>query len=111
MSELSPRALCSQMITNVNAVSLAKTALTPHPLAGVDVGATGGGERPSARSAERAQDRRISGVKLMAKYLLLASYSTDGVKGVLKEGGSGRRDAVEKVVADVGGTLEAFYFA
>lgn len=40
-----------------------------------------------------------------------ASYTADGVKGVIKEGGSGRRDAIEKVVADLGGTLEAFYFA
>jgi len=46
----------------------------------------------------------------MAKYLWVASYTTEGVKGVLKEGGSGRRDAIEKLVADVGGTLEAFYF-
>ena len=48
---------------------------------------------------------------LVAKYLWLASYSTDGIKGLLKEGGSSRRDAVEKVVADLGGTLDAFYFA
>ena len=47
----------------------------------------------------------------MAKYLWQASYTADGVKGVIKEGGSGRRDAIEKVVADLGGTLEAFYFA
>ena len=46
----------------------------------------------------------------MAKYLWAASYSTEGVKGVLKEGGSSRRDAIEKLVADLGGTLEAFYF-
>ena len=46
----------------------------------------------------------------MAKYLWLASYTADGVKGLLKEGGSGRRDAIEKVVADLGGTLDAFYF-
>jgi len=47
----------------------------------------------------------------VAKYLWLASYTADGIKGVLKEGGSGRRDAIEKVVADLGGTLEAFFFA
>jgi uncharacterized protein with GYD domain len=47
----------------------------------------------------------------MTKYLWQASYTADGVKGVLKEGGSGRRDAVEKLIADLGGTLEAFYFA
>ncbi|MGH2728076.1 MAG: GYD domain-containing protein [Actinomycetota bacterium] len=46
----------------------------------------------------------------MPKYLWRASYSAEGAKGVLKEGGTGRREAVEKVLADVGGTLEAFYF-
>ena len=47
----------------------------------------------------------------MTKYLWQASYSTEGVKGVLKEGGSGRRDSIEKLVADLGGSIEAFYFA
>jgi uncharacterized protein with GYD domain len=47
----------------------------------------------------------------MAKYLLKASYTTDGVKGVLKDGGSGRRAAVEEAVRGLGGSLESFYFA
>ena len=47
----------------------------------------------------------------MPKYLLKASYSTSGVKGVAKEGGTGRVDAVRHATASVGGTLEAFYFA
>ena len=47
----------------------------------------------------------------MAKYLLKASYTTDGVKGVLKDGGSGRRAAVEQTVRGLGGSLECFYFA
>jgi uncharacterized protein with GYD domain len=47
----------------------------------------------------------------MAKYLLKASYTTDGVKGVLKDGGSGRRAAVEQTVQGLGGSLESFYFA
>ncbi len=47
----------------------------------------------------------------MAKYLLEANYTQAGVQGVLKEGGSGRRDAIGKLLADLGGTLEAFYFA
>lgn len=68
-------------------------------------------KRSRARSAWRALIRFELGVVLVAKYLWLASYSTDGVKGVLKEGGSGRRDAIEKLIADLGGTLEAFYFA
>jgi len=47
----------------------------------------------------------------VSKYLWLASYTAEGIKGVLKEGGSSRRDAIEKLVADMGGTLDAFYFA
>ena len=46
----------------------------------------------------------------MSKYLIEASYTNEGVKGVLKEGGSGRRAAVEKLITAAGGTLEAFYF-
>jgi uncharacterized protein with GYD domain len=47
----------------------------------------------------------------MAKFLWKASYTSEGVKGVLKEGGTGRRAAVEKVVEGLGGKLESFYFA
>jgi uncharacterized protein with GYD domain len=47
----------------------------------------------------------------MPKYLFQANYVGDGVKGLLKEGGSGRRAAVEALTKSVGGTLEAFYFA
>ena len=47
----------------------------------------------------------------MPKYLWEASYNSEGVKGVVKEGGSGRRDAIEKLVSAAGGPLEAFYFS
>jgi uncharacterized protein with GYD domain len=47
----------------------------------------------------------------MAKYLLGASYTADGVKGLVKEGGSSRRKAVEDLVGGMGGKVEAFYFA
>ena len=47
----------------------------------------------------------------MAKYLIEASYTSEGAKGLLKDGGSKRRSATEKTVKDVGGKLEAFYFA
>ena len=47
----------------------------------------------------------------MPKYLVQASYVGDGVRGLRQEGGSARRDAVEKACASVGGTLEAFYYA
>lgn len=47
----------------------------------------------------------------MAKYLVTASYSPDGVKGVLKAGGSARSEAVRKAVEGLGGTMESFNFA
>ncbi|MCW2766650.1 MAG: hypothetical protein JWO11_2609 [Nocardioides sp.] len=47
----------------------------------------------------------------MAKYLLKVSYSVDGLKGVMKEGGTSRTKAVERALAGVGGSLESFYFA
>ena len=47
----------------------------------------------------------------MAKYLITGSYTVNGIKGVLSEGGTSRRDAVAKLAASVGGTLESFYFA
>ncbi len=47
----------------------------------------------------------------MAKYLIQASYAGEGLKGLLKEGGSSRRAAVETVIKGMGGTLESFYYA
>ena len=47
----------------------------------------------------------------MAKYLIMASYNAEGTKGLLKDGGSKRKDAAAKVIEDMGGTLECFDFA
>jgi len=47
----------------------------------------------------------------MGKFLIKASLTAEGVKGLLKEGGSSRKKAVEKMIADLGGKLEAFYFS
>jgi len=47
----------------------------------------------------------------MAKFLITASYTEAGAKGLLKEGGTSRRAAVEKIVQAAGGRLESFYFA
>lgn len=47
----------------------------------------------------------------MAKYLIEASYTAQGTKGLLKEGGSKRAAAVKKVIEGLGGKLEAFYYA
>ncbi len=47
----------------------------------------------------------------MPKYLYQFSYSAEGAKGVLKDGGSKRRAAVDAAVKSLGGKLEAYYFA
>ena len=47
----------------------------------------------------------------MPKYLIQANYVGEGIKGLLKEGGSSRRAAVERVFESMGGKLEAFYYA
>ena len=47
----------------------------------------------------------------MSKYLLKVSYTPEGIKGVVKAGGSSRVTAVENALAGVGGSLESFYFA
>ena len=47
----------------------------------------------------------------MPKYLIQASYVGEGVKGLLKDGGTKRRAAAEAAAKSLGGTLESFYFA
>ena len=46
----------------------------------------------------------------MPKYLIEASYTNEGVKGLQSAGGSSRRDAVAAALETVGGSLESFYF-
>ena len=46
----------------------------------------------------------------MAKYLFQGSYTQEGLRGLVKEGGSKRREAAEQVIQSGGGTLEAYYF-
>jgi uncharacterized protein with GYD domain len=45
------------------------------------------------------------------KYLVQGSYTADGAKGLLKDGGSKRRSVAQGLVEKLGGRLEAFYFA
>jgi len=47
----------------------------------------------------------------MPKYLLEVTYTADGVKGLIKDGGSKRRTAARTLVESLGGKVEAFYFA
>jgi uncharacterized protein with GYD domain len=46
----------------------------------------------------------------MAKYLVEASYTREGVAGVQAKGGSSRRDAIAAMAEGLGGQLESFYF-
>jgi len=46
----------------------------------------------------------------MAKYLFIGTYTAEGAKGVLREGGSGRLAAARQVVESVGGTVESVYW-
>jgi uncharacterized protein with GYD domain len=45
------------------------------------------------------------------KYLVKASYTTEGARGLMKEGGSARRAAVQKMAEGLGGKIESFYYA
>ena len=47
----------------------------------------------------------------MPKYLVLANYNADGIKGILDKGGSSRREALASACESAGGSLESFYFA
>ena len=47
----------------------------------------------------------------MPKYLFEARYTAEGAKGLEKEGGVGRREAVKKHLEQIGGKLESMYFA
>jgi uncharacterized protein with GYD domain len=47
----------------------------------------------------------------MPKYLLQGSYTAEGSKGLLKDGGSKRRVAAKTLVESLGGKIECLYFA
>ena len=47
----------------------------------------------------------------MPKYLVQANYVGEGIKGLLKEGGTSRQAVVEKLVDSMGGSLESMYYA
>jgi uncharacterized protein with GYD domain len=49
--------------------------------------------------------------RVMPKYLTMVSYTPEGIKGLVKEGGTARRAAVQKMLENLGGRLEGFYFA
>ena len=47
----------------------------------------------------------------MPKYLVEASYTHEGLKGILKSGGTARKKALQQLAKSLGGKLEAFYFS
>jgi uncharacterized protein with GYD domain len=47
----------------------------------------------------------------MAKYLIQASYTAEGLKGLMKDKASGRKAAVEKALKSVKAKLEDFYYS
>jgi uncharacterized protein with GYD domain len=46
----------------------------------------------------------------MAKFLIQANYTQEGVRGLQRAGGSSRRDAVAAALEGAGGKLESFHF-
>jgi len=55
--------------------------------------------------------RRPQKGAVVPRFLFEASYTVEGVKGLRRQGGSGRREAVARAAQSVGGRLEHFYFA
>ncbi len=47
----------------------------------------------------------------MAKYLVLGSYTSEGLNGLKKDKASGRREATRQAVESLGGRIEAYYYA
>ncbi|ABK02331.1 uncharacterized protein with GYD domain [Arthrobacter sp. PvP102] len=47
----------------------------------------------------------------MTKYLFEANYVGEGIKGLMREGGTKRREALVQALDSVGGSLESFYYA
>jgi uncharacterized protein with GYD domain len=47
----------------------------------------------------------------MPKYLFIANYTPRGAAALMKEGGTARRKAAERLTKSLGGKLEAYYYA
>jgi uncharacterized protein with GYD domain len=47
----------------------------------------------------------------MALYLWRVSYTTEGAEGLLAQGGTSRRAAIQKALESLGGNLESFHYA
>ena len=47
----------------------------------------------------------------MAKYLIEAAYTAEGLQGLIRDKATGRKAVVARALEALGGKLEAFYFA
>ncbi len=47
----------------------------------------------------------------MARYLFRAKYTQAGVTGLLKEGGTSRREALRQTIEGMGGNLQDLFYA
>jgi len=47
----------------------------------------------------------------MAKYLVAASYTAEGLRGLQKDKASGRKQAILKLMEGIGGKVDAVYYA
>jgi len=47
----------------------------------------------------------------MAKFMVQFSYTGEGLQGLMKEGGSKRKEATEQLIESLGGSVESYYFA
>lgn len=47
----------------------------------------------------------------MPKFMIKVSYTAEGTRGLVKDGGTGRRAAIQKLMEGIGGKVETFYFA
>ena len=66
------------------------------------------GCRPTVKVCPGADTREAAD---MAKYMIKANYTLEGLKGVRAKGAKSRADAVGNMVNGMGGTVESFYFA
>jgi hypothetical protein len=63
---------------------------------------------PARTAGERRNATREEAIH--GEYLLEASYSTEGLRGLQKEGGSSRRESVVRAISSVGGHLDSIHF-
>ena len=58
----------------------------------------------------RPQSQEVKGTIFMPKFLVEATYTAEGHKGLAKDKPSGRKAAITQAVKKLGGKLDAIYF-